>query len=211
MWFIRSKRTFMERLSVLSWWATSDQREATTLLVWHLSFPNTHHTADLILFTHHLSPFPLLSFLSSLLNTPMTAFTVLLPLYSCKAHAHTHTHINSACVCLNRSPHCSHQQWHRGGQREVGTTRASQTERRQLLHQLPQLIVSPALRHSINVTDHNEWSLTAGCDCLSLCMSSHKHTHIPVYAQVCVSVLVKMHSLILRFLSSRHCCHGTSA
>lgn len=38
MWFTHSKRTFMGRFSVWSWWATSVQREATTHLVRHLSF-----------------------------------------------------------------------------------------------------------------------------------------------------------------------------
>ena len=45
MWFTHSKRTFMERFSVLSWWATSVQREVTTHLVRHICHTHTHtHT-----------------------------------------------------------------------------------------------------------------------------------------------------------------------
>lgn len=43
MWFTHSKRTFMEKFSVLSWWVTSVPREATTHLV-RCSFLSVHMT-----------------------------------------------------------------------------------------------------------------------------------------------------------------------
>lgn len=45
MWFTHSKKTSMERFSVLSWWATSVQREVTTHLVRHICHTHIHwHT-----------------------------------------------------------------------------------------------------------------------------------------------------------------------
>lgn len=76
----------------------------------------------------------------------------------------------------NRCSYYGHQQWHWGGQGQTGAPRASQIERRQLLHQPSQLVFSHAPHHCIHVTDYYKWSLTAGCDCRTLWIQTHRRT-----------------------------------
>lgn len=78
----------------------------------------------------------------------------------------------------NRSAHYGHQQWHWRGQGQVGSPRAPQTERRQLLYQCTQFVVTHA-HSSIHVTDYSERSLTAGCDCSTLHTHTCRNTHTP--------------------------------
>lgn len=147
MWFTSSKRTFMERFSVLSWWATSVQREALTHLVRHISVSHTQT------------------------QTPHTwgEFKYIYIFYLIYRLSY---------IFSNRSPHWGHQQWHWGGQGQVGAPWAPRTERWQLLHQRTQFVFTPAHRHSsIHITDDYKWSLTAGCDCSTLHTHSQRHTH----------------------------------
>lgn len=167
MWFTHSKKTSMERFSVLSWWATSVQREVTTHLVRHICHTHIHWHTQAPIF--------------------VSLFQISL--------AHTHSVLSdffSACLhlCLvsfrNRSPYYGHQQWHRGGQGQAGAPRASQTKRRQLLHQCSYLVFSCAPHHCIHVTDYYEWSLTAGCDCSSALTHQRNHTFLYTHRCVCV-------------------------
>lgn len=51
MWYTHSKRTFMVKFSVLSWWVTSVQRKALTHSVSYISLMYTHTISELFLST----------------------------------------------------------------------------------------------------------------------------------------------------------------